>query len=72
MSYQYSQYRVVAADLMRPDLISYKTYGTVRYWWIICLVNGIQNPLSDFVVGNVLKIPNILDIYDFYKRWSIR
>lgn len=72
MNYPIEYYRVVADDVKRPDTLSYKAYGSVKYWWVICYVNGIQNPLEDIEVGTLLKIPNILDIYDFYKRYSLR
>jgi len=72
MNYSVSYYRVEQGDLMRPDLISYKIYGTIVYWWLIMMINGIQNPLKDMEVGTLLQIPDILDIYDFQKKWSIR
>lgn len=69
-NYPVNYYRVSDVDLMRPDLISYQWYGTVDYWWIICYVNKIHNPLEDLVIGRILIIPNILDIYEFSKRYS--
>jgi len=71
-NYPLEHYRVTADDVLRADLLSFKNYGTVKYWWIICFLNSIQNPLADIEVGTLLKIPNILDIYDFYKRNSLR
>ena len=70
--YTVSYYRVEERDLMRPDLISYKIYGTIGYWWLIMMLNGIQNPLKDMAVGDLLTLPNALDIYDFQKQWSLR
>ena len=72
MNYPVQYYRVTADDVMRADLISYKVYQSVNYWWLICFVNKIQNPLTDISIGDLLKIPNILDIYDFYKRYKFR
>ena len=72
MNYPVEYYRITAGDVMRADLLSYKNYGTVKYWWIICYVNGIQNPLDDIEVGQLVKIPNILDIYSFYKGYAVR
>jgi hypothetical protein len=72
MNYPVRYYRVEQRDVMRPDLISYKIYGTIGYWWLLMAVNGIQNPLKDIVVGTLLKIPSTLDIYAFQKQWSIR
>lgn len=69
---QVRYYRVTDVDLRCPDLISYKTYGKEEYWWIICLVNGIYSIATDLELGMALVIPNILDVYDFAKRWRKR
>ncbi len=67
-----SYYRTDIGDRIRPDKISFRLYGTVRYWWVICLVNKIFNPLVDIEEGQVLEIPNIQDIYDFYQKFNLR
>jgi len=72
LRYKPSRYRVNATDLMRPDLISYKIYGIVGYWWILMLVNGVQNPLEDLQVGQILIIPNQVDIHNFIKKYRMR
>jgi hypothetical protein len=72
MNHQISYYRVDEHDVARPDLISYENYGTVRYWWIICLVNEIENPFIGIAVGDILQIPHISDIFAFYKRYRAR
>lgn len=72
LKYATSRYRVTESDLMRPDLISYKTYGNVNYWWVIMVINGVQNPLTDLVVGQMLLIPNENDLYDFMKKYRLR
>lgn len=72
MQYPPMYYRINGIDLMRPFLISYKHYGTVNFWWIIMLVNNINNPLVDLEVGQTLKIPSKLDIYAFQKKFRIR
>lgn len=65
-------YRVQESDTKGAYLISYKIYGTVRYWWVILLANNIQNPFTGISVGDILKLPDLLDIYDFYKQWRVR
>jgi hypothetical protein len=72
MTYPATYYRVKEEDIMRLDLVSYKVYKTVDYWWLIGVVNQIQDPFNDVTVGDLLKIPNILDIYNFYKKYSLR
>jgi nucleoid-associated protein YgaU len=37
-------------------LISYKFYGTIKLWWLICKVNNIQDPFMDLQIGMSLKI----------------
>ena len=71
MTYEVAYYRVCLDDLMRPDMISYKNYGTVDYWWLICFINNIFDPFHDFEVGQMLKIPNILDVYTFYRKYKL-
>lgn len=72
MGYPPKYYRVSGIDLMRPHLISYRFYGTVNFWWIIMLVNGISNPLVGMTAGMILKIPSKLDIYAFQKKFRVR
>ena len=72
MQYQTAYYRVTATDWMRPDKISYKVYGVVDFWWVICLVNNITSPLTELAEGVVLIIPNKLDIYKFQRQYRLR
>lgn len=65
-------YRVSTIDMKRPYLISYRFYGDVRFWWIICLVNNISNVFTDLKVGDMLSIPSPLDIYEFQKTYRVR
>ena len=60
-----SFYTVVETDLLRPDLISYKVYSKVVYWWIIMKVNNIEDPFNDLEAGTSLVIPNVLDVEEY-------
>jgi len=71
LRYAPGYYRVTASDVLRPDLISYKVYGTVDFWWIILLLNNIENPFVELEEGMVLKVPNKLDIYEFRKKCKL-
>jgi hypothetical protein len=53
-------YTVDGRDINRPDLISYRVYGTSDLWWYILNYNTIHDPFS-LVVGQKLKIPDIND-----------
>lgn len=63
-------YMIKADDVQRPDLISYKVYGRVNYWWIIMKINKIEDVWNDLVPGRQLQIPNVNDIDEYLKRAS--
>ena len=44
----------------RPDLASYKLYGTSKYWWIFAKRNPdtIEDPIRDFTAGTKIAIPS--------------
>jgi hypothetical protein len=71
LRYEPTYYRTTDTDVMRPDLISYKCYGSVDFWWVLMLVNDIDNPLLDLVSGTILIVPNLLDVYDFRRRYKV-
>ena len=37
------------------SIISYNAYGTTELWWLIALINNINNPVKMPEVGTVLK-----------------
>ena len=43
----------------RPDLISNVFYGTPAYWWLIMLVNNINDPFEQLNAGDRILIPTI-------------
>ena len=72
ITYQPDYYRISEGDIPDPGAISYKVYGTTEFWWVILLVNDIQNPLTDMESGTILQIPNVIDIYDFQRKYRVR
>ena len=53
-----SYYTVAANEVSRLDLISYKLYGTVDFWWAIAIANYIEFPELAPAEGEVLAIPS--------------
>ena len=43
----------------RPDLISFKVYGTPDFWWVICAANKIIDPFEQLIAGKQIIIPII-------------
>lgn len=72
MKYEPTYYRVDDSDIPDPPLISYRVYGDTGLWWVILLVNGIENSFTELEPGMILKIPSKLDIYDFQRKYRTR
>ena len=46
----------------RLDALAELFLGSSTYWWIICLMNDLNNPFSyKLLPGKLLKIPNTVD-----------
>jgi hypothetical protein len=51
------KYEVQHDDLGRPDLISYKIYGTVKYASLVLEYNGLYDPFTDLKIGTTIWLP---------------
>jgi hypothetical protein len=52
---QYFDYIEVSAKMSWTNM-SYKEYGTMFLWWLICAANKIQNPIVMPTSGTILKV----------------
>lgn len=41
---------------MPYTILSYNIYGTMDLWWLICIVNKIDNPIEILPAGTNLKV----------------
>lgn len=48
---------VTQGDEHRLDRLAVRAVGDARYWWMIALVNGMVDPLTEAVTGRVLRVP---------------
>lgn len=60
----FKPYYLTQADVDRGWLVSYAFFGTTDYEDILWLINGIVNPF-ELKAGQLLKIPELIDIGDF-------
>ena len=56
----YTSYKVQHSDTF--DSIALEFYNNPTLYWIICSFNRIQDPFTELVEGQVLKIPSISNI----------
>lgn len=61
----------VTADENRPELISYKIYGTTHLWYLLLLYNNIMN-FDEVSSGTVLNYPAMSDLEEFYFSLNIK
>ncbi len=60
----------IVEDYYRPDLVSWRNYGTTKLWWMILIYNGLS--ISDLVPGVKVYLFGIGDLesllYDMYQE----
>lgn len=44
----------------RPDLISYRNFGSVDYWWVLLVYNKMTR-VENLKKGLIIKIPSLRD-----------
>lgn len=54
-------------DIARPDLLSYRAYGTMNYWWFLMWYNGICDVWNDLAENQVLKYPDLDVVREFLR-----
>lgn len=57
--FEYQIGQVPVGYAHRPDLISNIFYGTPALWWLLLIVNKIDDPFEGFNVGDQIRIPKI-------------
>lgn len=62
------KYKITAATVNRPDLISNIYYGSYDFGWLIHWHNQIENPINEYYIGRTINIPSLDDYYRFYNR----
>lgn len=55
----------VTVEEGRPDLLSYKLFGTTQYWWILLYYNGLLEP-ADLKIGALIRYPSVSKLESIY------
>ena len=58
-AFEYEVGYVPAGYAHRPDLISNVFYGTPKNWWLLMLVNSVDDPFEGFNENDRILIPKI-------------
>lgn len=49
-------YNIVLPPNMPFTTLSYNLYGTTYLWWLICIINNINNPFDKTLQGKKVKV----------------
>lgn len=63
-------FRIPRAFKYRPDLISLKFYNNYHLGWLIAHHNEFLDPIIDFEVGKLIKIPDLDSYFRYYKTYT--
>lgn len=58
-------YVLEAADVGRPDVLSYKMYKTPELYWVILWMNNINDPFEGMYPGMLLRVPTMARLSAF-------
>ena len=62
--YEALYYTVRISEDMTPELLAEKIYGDQDYWWIICTINKVIDPLYDWVKRETEVYAYVDKLYD--------
>lgn len=74
MQYQVAaskNYNVDQSDQANAPGIAFNFYGSTDYWWVVCMYNGILDPITEFTPGRVLQLPTLADVNAFLSAQSV-
>ena len=57
----------VSHDSKWWDSISAKVYGTSKLWWVVAMINNINNPFEDLEVGDIVKVLKESYLYTLFR-----
>ena len=55
----WTEYTVQPADVLRPELVAYKHYGTASLKWVILVAANLDDMRESLPAGAVLKLPPV-------------
>lgn len=61
----FTWFTITDVEAGMADLLAYRFYEDETLWWVICLFNGIIDPLADLYTGRRIRIPaqNSIELY---------
>lgn len=63
-------FRIGAAFVNRPDLISQKYYGNYHFGWLLAYHNDFLDMTEDFYLSRQIEIPDLNAYFKYFNRYS--
>jgi hypothetical protein len=61
---------VTSDEVYRPDLLSYRVYGTADLRWVVLLAGGVEDEAEGLAEGELLKFPPAAWIREQIRKFS--
>lgn len=65
-----SVYEIKQDELYRPDLVSYRAYGTTELRWLILLLGNVEDEEYPLPVASEIRLPDQQYIREKIRHWS--
>ena len=62
------KYKIKNSDVANLPGLSYRLFGTPNLWRVLLHFNGLNDPVSDIVVGMELNVPSKADIIAYISK----
>lgn len=63
-------YSCTEQDVCRPDIISYRIYGTVNYWAFLMWYNGITDIWNDIRPSMIIRYPDLELVREAHRLYA--
>jgi hypothetical protein len=63
-------YTIQPDEILSPDLVSYRAYGTDELKWVVLVAAGLDDPREALEAGSTIKLPPIVWIREKIKEYA--
>lgn len=54
-----TRYYIKPDEEYRPDLVSYRVFGTKELQWVVTLLSGNEDPAAAMTIGHEIRFPSL-------------
>jgi len=66
----WAEYEIQPDEILRPELLAYRAYGTDELKWVILIAAGLDDMRETLTAGETIKLPTTAWIRERIKYYS--